>query len=141
MPMAHRGPAVPPHMAAGLLVFTVMAGGAACHNEAALLPSEPPPRVAVAKGKGSPVTAAGAIEDALTRVLPSLEGGGPVTAIQAGLSQILSGLQSDGDKTGLRRALREVQDAVANYQSQAEDQFQPDVGALVLALMTVGAQL
>ena len=84
-----------------------------------------------------PVAAAVAIEDASERVLPALEAGGPIAALDAGLRQLRAQLEDGGDGGGLRRALIEVQKAIDRYKEGADEEFEADLGVVQLALDAV----
>ena len=118
-----------------LLAMTLLGMLSACSDGVILVaPSGPAIGMLAAKAKGGPAPAAVAIEDALTRLVPSLAGGGSVTVLKNGLEQVLSALRKGRDQTGLLRAVTEVEQAAAQYQAGASVEFQPDLDALRLAL-------
>lgn len=111
----------------------------------AVAPTAPAVEVAAAKqsdattkAKDGPVTAAVALEDGLTRVLPALEAGGPIAGLDTGLRQLLAQLEGDGGgDAALKPALTGLQKALDTYQAQAGEEFQPDISVLQLALDAV----
>jgi len=85
-----------------------------------------------------PVTAAIALEDALARVLPALEAGGPTAVLDAGLRQLRTQLEEGGaGSDGLALALSQVEKAVEKYQAAAAEEFRPDISVVKLALDAV----
>ena len=118
-----------------LPAITLLGALAGCSDGIPLVaPTGNPVTVLAAKEKGGAAPATPAIEDALTRVLPSLAGGGSIMALKAGLEQVLAAMQKGRDPTALARALSEVERAIAQYQSGAGIEFQPDLDAVRLAL-------
>jgi hypothetical protein len=81
-----------------------------------------------------------ALEDALARALPALEETGATQGLGEGLRQLLAQLQKGAGVSGdLDRALSEVLNAIERYQARAADEFQPDIGVVLLAVDAVAA--
>jgi hypothetical protein len=86
------------------------------------------------------VMAVVALEDALARALPALEETGATQGLGEGLRQLLAQLQKGAGGSGdLDRALSEVLNAIERYQARAADEFQPDIGVVLLAVDAVAA--
>jgi hypothetical protein len=101
----HPAPTLARALAAAALVAAALAAGCTGDRDGPLAPVHPSARlVAAATGgdaRASRLALAGAVDDALTRVVPALEGPGgrPPAALAAALTQLAATLQRPGAPT------------------------------------------